>query len=105
MQMYLSHQNRAAFRCSSWDCIDSHRTIFLYAKGAIQLCSRDIRLLKVPLLAAVVIGFLQKSAALAAKIVIPDHVVLYGLSKIYLEHIYFLYILAVLFPFSVGVNF
>ncbi|MCY7981770.1 hypothetical protein P8871_10400 [Bacillus inaquosorum] len=56
-----------------------------------------------PILAAVVIGFLQKSAALAAKIAISDHIILYGLSKIYLEHIYFLYILAVLFPFPVVV--
>ncbi|MCY8130526.1 solute:sodium symporter family transporter, partial [Bacillus spizizenii] len=58
----------------------------------------------VPILAAVVVGFFTKKVpALAVKIAIPAHIVLYGLSKVYLGHIHFLYILAVLFPFSVAV--
>ncbi|MGM0862718.1 MAG: solute:sodium symporter family transporter [Bacillota bacterium] len=58
----------------------------------------------VPILAAVVVGFFSKRVpALAVKIAIPAHIVLYGLSKIFMGHIHFLYILAVLFPFSVAV--
>ncbi|WFA03296.1 solute:sodium symporter family transporter [Bacillus sp. HSf4] len=56
----------------------------------------------VPVLAAVVVGFFSKKVpALAVKAAIPAHILLYAISKIYFGHIHFLYILAVLFPFSV----
>ncbi|AGN36641.1 solute:sodium symporter family transporter [Bacillus paralicheniformis] len=56
----------------------------------------------VPVLAAVVVGFFTKKVpALAVKWAIFAHIVLYTISKIYFGHIHFLYILAVLFPFSV----
>lgn len=56
----------------------------------------------VPVLAAVVVGFFSKKVpALAVKLAIPAHIILYAISKIYFGHIHFLYILAVLFPFSV----
>ncbi|KAA6473549.1 solute:sodium symporter family transporter [Bacillus swezeyi] len=56
----------------------------------------------VPVLAAAVVGFCSKKVpALAVKWAIPAHIALYTVSKVFFGHIHFLYILAVLFPFSV----
>jgi solute:Na+ symporter, SSS family len=58
----------------------------------------------VPILAAVVVGFFTKRVpALAPKAGIVVHVILYGLSKLIVGEIHFLYILAVLFPVNVAV--
>ncbi|MHA6259789.1 solute:sodium symporter family transporter [Sporosarcina sp. CAU 1771] len=55
-----------------------------------------------PILTMVVVGFFSKRIpASAPKIAIIVHVVLYGLSKLVLGHVNFLYILSVLFPINV----
>ncbi|MFU2103212.1 solute:sodium symporter family transporter [Paenibacillus larvae] len=53
----------------------------------------------IPIIAAVVVGFFSKKVpAIAPKIALIVHIVLYTLSKFYLGTINFLYILSVLFP-------
>lgn len=56
----------------------------------------------VPIIAAVVVGFFTKRVpAIAPKIALCAHIVLYALSKFFLGEINFLYILSVLFPVCV----
>ncbi|WNS77856.1 solute:sodium symporter family transporter [Domibacillus sp. DTU_2020_1001157_1_SI_ALB_TIR_016] len=56
----------------------------------------------VPIIAAVMVGFFSKRVpALAPKIALITHIILYALSKVFLGEVNFLYILAVLFPVSV----
>lgn len=56
----------------------------------------------VPILAAVVIGiFSKKVPAIAPKIALVSHIILYSLSKVFLGHIHFLYVLGVLFPINI----
>ncbi|EES90416.1 solute:sodium symporter family transporter [Clostridium botulinum] len=56
----------------------------------------------VPILAAVIVGFFSKKVpAIAPKIALISHVVLYTISKFVASDIHFLYVLGVLFPVNV----
>lgn len=56
----------------------------------------------VPILAAVVVGFFSKKVpAIAPKVALLSHVVLYTISKFVASDVHFLYVLGVLFPVNV----
>ncbi|KGM96681.1 transporter [Clostridium novyi A str. 4552] len=56
----------------------------------------------VPILAAVVVGFFSKKVpAIAPKVALLSHIVLYTISKFVASDIHFLYVLGVLFPVNV----
>ena len=58
----------------------------------------------IPIIAMVVVGFFSKHVpASAPKITILVHIVFYALSKFFLGHVNFLYVLSVLFPLNVFV--
>ncbi|PLR95861.1 solute:sodium symporter family transporter [Bacillus sp. T33-2] len=78
--------------------------ILLAPSGLYTYLQETFGFLNVPILAAVTVGFFSKRVpAIAPKIGIVAHIILYGLSKFIVGEIHFLYILAVLFPVNVAI--
>ncbi|SDC17064.1 solute:Na+ symporter, SSS family [Terribacillus halophilus] len=75
--------------------------IIFFPSGLYNYLQEMFGFINVPIVAAIFIGFFTKRVpAFAVKIAIVTHLILYGLSKLLFGEVHFLYVLAILFPFS-----
>lgn len=76
--------------------------IYFAPSGLYYYLQESFGFYNIPIIAAVVVGIYSKWVpALAVKIALLSHIVLYGASKVFLGDIHFLYILSALFPINI----